>query len=358
MPTTSIAPRTSRKSWRLPQRVLAVVSFLGAGSLLGGCPIYDDNDPYYSTPASRGSCTGSSCACDSSFDCPNGYSCQAGSCVSTSPSCTSPSQCASGSVCGTDQRCHPGTCQTYGCPSGYACTLSGGSVSCVRSGATDAGADAAPAPECSADSTCSNKLGSGAKCLNGSCVAPKDQCSDATQCPGTAQCVDGACTPQCDATHPCPTGFSCDAKGVCAGNPTPCSSGTSCSGGNVCVSGHCVAPCSAGSCTGGLVCVGGGCVPNQKPQFVCQTEGVRDACAAGSLCLRHSCYIGCGGGDAGADAGASCLGADKFNVCKSVQTASGTYSVCGSTSNLGTECDPAQNKACTGGKVCIDGFCR
>ena len=57
----------------------------------------------------------------------------------------------------------------------------------------------------------------------------------------------------------------------------------------------------------------------------------------------------------GADA---CKSADKFNVCKSVTTSSGAHSVCGSDTNLGTDCDPTQGKNCASPLICIDGFCR
>jgi hypothetical protein len=141
-------------------------------------------------------------------------------------------------------------------------------------------------------------------------------------------------------------------------NPTPCGTApdaTTCAPETTCAQNHCVTPCGAdGSCAGGLVCVEGGCVPNQKPQFTCATEGTKDACATGSICLHHSCYIGCDP-DAGSDA---CKSADQFNVCKSVPTSSGTYAVCGSSTNLGTDCDPTQGKACSGALLCIDGFCR
>jgi hypothetical protein len=124
----------------------------------------------------------------------------------------------------------------------------------------------------------------------------------------------------------------------------------------VCVEQHCVAPCgSNNACGTGLVCVAGGCIPDQKPQFVCATEGKQYACASGSLCLHHNCYIAC---DSSSDAGAQCKNADQFNLCKSVTTASGTYSVCGSASNLGSDCDPTVGKNCSGGLICIDGFCR
>jgi hypothetical protein len=116
---------------------------------------------------------------------------------------------------------------------------------------------------------------------------------------------------------------------------------------------HCVDACAAGSCGTGLTCEDGGCVPDQRPVFICSTDGVQDNCQAGSICLRHSCYIACG--DAGADA---CKSADRFNQCKTVTTSSGPHNVCGSTDNLGTDCDPTQGKNCSAGAICIDGYCK
>jgi hypothetical protein len=196
----------------------------------------------------------------------------------------------------------------------------------------------------------------GSKCLSGKCTAPVDQCADGSQCPNGGQCVGGSCTPSCDANKPCPTGYACDlAKGVCTDNPAPCTSSTQCTGGNVCVDEHCVAPCGAnGECGAGLVCVDGGCTPDEKPIFICNNDGQQDNCQQGSICVRHSCYIACD-----PDAGnGSCTGADKFNICKAVTTTTGSYSVCGSSSNLGTECDPTQNKTCANPLVCIDGYCK
>ncbi len=168
--------------------------------------------------------------------------------------------------------------------------------------------------------------------------------------------MNGACTPSCDANTPCPTGYACDtSKGVCTGNTTPCTTGTQCAGGKACVQEHCVDPCGAGgTCGTGLKCVDDGCTPDQKPVFTCSTDGAQGSCQAGSLCLRHSCYIGCD-----ADAGATaCKNADNFNQCKPVTTSSGTYSVCGSTTNLGTDCDPTQGKTCSNSLICIDGYCK
>jgi hypothetical protein len=165
--------------------------------------------------------------------------------------------------------------------------------------------------------------------------------------------VQGACTAKCSATKKCPTGYECDPKGVCTTNPSPCTTSAQCTGGKACVQEHCVDPCGAGgTCNNGLKCVDGGCTPDQRPVFTCKSDGIQDNCAAGSICIRHSCYIGCSA-DAGAD---QCKTSDQFNQCKPVTTSSGTYSVCGSTSNLGNECAP--DRPCAVPLICIDGYCR
>ncbi len=320
------------------KRIVTFVSFAVAGIALFGCPIYGDDGA-----ASR--------SCRTTSDCASNATCQQGRCVTNNSACTQPTDCPQGSVCGTDGNCRTGDCVQNGCVSGYVCKLQGGVATCVATNPPPN--DGGPGTECMTDSTCVPTKGAGAKCLNGTCVAAADQCSDATQCQGGYQCVQGVCTPSCSAQKPCPTGYSCDIqKGVCTGNPTPCSSSSQCNG-NVCVQGHCVTPCSGNSCGTGLVCVGGGCIPDQKPQFVCATEGMQDACKMGSLCLHHNCYIGCD-----SDASMPCKNADQFNICKSVTTISGTYSVCGSSTNLGNEGDPTQGKNCNGGLICIDGYCR
>jgi hypothetical protein len=357
------------------KRAVSFVLFGLGSAALFGCPIYpadrdhrlciDDDcyacpDPYYSS-----ACTPLSC--DGDRDCPSDHTCTSDHrCVYTSGApagsssggvtgCAHPAQCPPETTCGADNQCHRGDCSTTGCPSGYVCRLdsgSGGKPACMPIGADGGGGSSST---CRSDKDCPSPTGS--RCLTGSCVAPQDQCADATQCPGkNAQCVDGACTPSCNANTPCPTGYSCDAaKGVCTGNATPCTSGAQCAAGKTCVQEHCVEPCGAGgTCGAGLKCVDGGCTPDQRPVFTCAIDGAQDSCQPGSICLRHSCYIGCS-----ADAGeGACKSADNFNQCKPVTTSSGTYDVCGSTSNLGTECDPTQNKACTSGLICIDGYCK
>lgn len=339
---------------------------LGAAAL-GGCPIYSDDDRAHRV------CVGSDCyscpdpyvssncydfSCYSDTDCPSGYACGSNHRCHvtdglpppppTGTLCTKPSDCPAGSTCGADNKCHTGDCSSSGCPSNFVCKLTNGAPTCEPVGG-DGGTSA-----CKADGDC--PVPAGSKCLSGSCVAPSDQCADATQCAPGSQCVQGACTPSCSANKPCPTGYACDdAKGVCTGTTGACTNSTQCQGGTVCVEEHCVTPCGAGlTCAAGLVCVDGGCTPDEKPVFTCTVDGAQDKCQAGSLCLRHSCYISCDA-DAGPDA---CKNADQFNVCKSVTTSSGPHSVCGSDTNLGTDCDPTQGKNCASPLVCIDGFCR
>lgn len=347
------------------KRIATLFSFGLAGVALFGCPIYSQTN-------SQRVCNSTGCyrcpngvydsecdpwACTRTTDCPNGYVCDPNALVCVADgagTCKSPTDCAAGQTCASDGKCRPGDCSTNGCVSGFVCKVSGGTASCVPGTVSDAGPDAAPPPQCMDDTGCA-QLGQGAKCLSGKCFAPSDLCADATQCQEGYQCVAGVCTPSCSAQKPCPTGYQCDTgKGVCTLNPNPCTTSSQCSGGQVCVQQHCVAPCGPNdTCPTGLVCVAGGCMPDQKPTFVCSMEGTQDVCKMGSLCLRHNCYISCD-----ADAADSCKNADKFNVCKQVSTGSGTYSVCGSGTNLGSECDPTQGKACNGGLICIDGFCR
>jgi hypothetical protein len=348
---------------------LAMLSF-GALALYG-CPVY-------SGPGGGG---GNGCY-DYGYGCPGPSSCQ------------SNYDCPSGSSCDLST----GTC-SQACPGGY--VLSGGTLQCISSdGGVDSGAaDATTRDSGTADATsdatsdatadassdttsptdggvdssfsgCTNNAecvamagdggGTGAQCLDGVCYSAANQCSDSTQCTGTQQCVQGVCTPTCSSTISCPTGYSCDTQNmVCSGNSAPCGGAdggaAACSAGTTCVQEHCVAPCAeGGTCSGGLVCVDGGCMPNQQPTFVCSVDGQQDSCAAGSICLHHNCYISCNP-EAGASA---CMDADQFNICKQVSTSTGTYNVCGSSANLGNQCDPTQGMNCPNGAVCIDGYCR
>ncbi len=351
------------------KRALTIGIFGAFTAILAGCPIFPDarntrvcdSEGCYLCPDGNLDDRCVDWQCSSSSACPSGYRCDSNSrCVSGSPttppktgtSCASTSDCRAGEVCGSDSRCHTGNCADWGCPSSQVCRLANGVPECSSS--TPPKNDAGVGPGCYKDADCASTAG--AKCLSGTCTAPVDQCSDATQCAGGNQCVQGVCTPSCSASKPCPTGFGCDlAKGVCTQNPTPCTEGgNQCASGTTCVQERCVTPCGTGNtCPSGLICIDGGCIPDQRPVFTCAKEGERDACAVGSVCLRHSCYIACD-----SDAANACRASDTFNVCKQVTTPTGKYSVCGSDSNLGSECDPAQGKSCNSPLLCIDGFCR
>jgi len=320
----------------------ALLSVGASAVFLGGCPVFPDND---NLPDGWSSTT-----CSTSSECPSGYSCY------------------SDGYCRADS--NTGDCTRTGCDVGFTCLLQGGSAICVDSSTigsdggtstTDAGGDSSKGV-CHRDAECSSV--SGSKCLNGTCVAPSSQCSDFTQCVAGSQCVEGVCTPTCNETKPCPTGYGCDGNGVCTLNPTPCAeAGNECTGGKTCVEERCVDPCAStadggAACAGDLVCEEGGCAINETPSFVCDVEGEvgtgnPKSCAVGSVCIHHNCYIACD-----QDAGDACKTSDAFNVCKQVTSASVNYSVCGSATNLGSECDPTAGKACLQPKVCIDGFCK
>ena len=248
----------------------------------------------------------------------------------------------------------PGDCTENGCPSGFTCKLQNGTAECVANSGNDAGPS--PYSGCFSDNECASgdAGGAGYKCLNAKCTAPPDQCADETQCGSGEQCVQGVCTPSCSATVQCPNGYSCDSNGVCTGNPTACTvPGGACGSNGICIEGHCDAKCGTNNtCGNGLVCVNGGCMPNQKANFICTgSDGTQSECAGGSVCLRHNCYISCQ-----SDPNA-CATADQFNICKTVTTTSGSFNVCGSTSNLGSDCDPTIGKNCAASGVCIDGYC-
>lgn len=368
---------------KVMKRLLLGITVLVGAAILGGCPIY---------PSSSGNeyrvCDGTGC-----YSCPDtSYS---GACIGWQ--CNTDTDCGTGYVCSASSACVPAPpasydagndCSVTGCPDGYVCKLSNGVAQCVaHAGGTDGGAatdagtgtdasstsdagnmsdasDAATiAGPCNGDGDCG---GHGARCVDGQCTSQVDLCSDGSQCVVSGYaCVDGLCEATCSASQPCPSGFACDfTRGVCNLNPGACSGSgaSSCQGGAVCVEGHCAPPCSSAeggpACAAGLVCVNGGCIPDQAAHFSCANDGdegqLANACLTGFTCLHHSCYPSCN-----VDAGGGCPSSAPSGIaCKNVTIETGTYGVCGTASTLGSECDPAQGKACTGSAVCVDGYCK
>jgi hypothetical protein len=353
-------------------RFLLGIGILGAAAVLGGCPIYGGSNEYQV-------CSGPGPGC---YSCPDpSYS---GACISMQ--CNTNSDCGVGYECNSDNQCVQAPtsdggvndCSVNGCPDGYTCTLAGGVASCVaspeagtthdsgppsfdggipiESGTSEASAYTGP---CNADTDCH---GGGEKCVDGICTAQVNLCSDGTQCVvAGSSCVDGICEPTCTASNPCPSGYGCDfTRGVCNLDPGGCTGVgmTECQGGATCVDTHCVPPCEAdgGSCADGQVCVNGGCIPNQAATFACANDGdqgqLANSCNEGYTCLHHDCYAACSD-----DGGDSCGLAFSTSTCKDVTIETGTYAVCAPPGTLGSDCDPAQGKYCSGSSVCINGSC-
>jgi len=264
--------------------------------------------------------------------------------------CGNPDDCAAGETCAPNGTCQPGSCaqglptgEPLGCIQGFVCEGNGTNATCVPE---------TPAA-CGADVDCAD-LGAGYLCVSGICTAPQDQCFDQTQCRGDARCVEGKCTPACRADGDCPSSYRCDTTlGVCSQPARPCVITDDCGGpDSVCVDGACVPRSDGPTCPEGDVWVENGCIPNQSSKFVCAVDGEQDVCAPGSICLNHSCYISCEQPNTNACDSQS----PSLRECRTVTTSSGVHRVCGSSENLGSECNP--EAPCGDGKICIDGFCR
>jgi hypothetical protein len=376
----------------LMKRLFGLALFGVTTAVLGGCPVYSGNQTNSYEVCNQDGCywcpentLSNGCVPAGGGQCQGYEPCGSVSNDAGIPSddtgtgttfCTQPSNCPEGYTCAASGTCQLGDCSVTGCVAGYSCELENGSLTCVSEGTVpDSGAgEASSSGDSSSDDAgvaCQSNLDCPTSdlCLDGVCVPPPGQCFDGSQCVvGGDKCVQGACSPPCTISEDgggastCPTGYACmsvddaSSAGVCLGNPTPCESNPSvCPTGTVCAQDHCVLPCNeGGACAQGEECVQGGCVPNQNAKFICATDGVQDACESGSICIDHNCYIACSP-DAGA---AACQTADQFNECKPVTAAGATYYVCGSSTDLGTECNPTLGQLCANaGAICIDGYC-
>lgn len=99
------------------KRFPIVLLFLGVGSMLPGCPIYDDE---------------SECSADD--DCPLDYVCDSlvGSCRPNE--CTAPTQCPADQTCSSSGKCIAQDCSwpEVGCVAGYVCSTKTGVWECVK----------------------------------------------------------------------------------------------------------------------------------------------------------------------------------------------------------------------------------
>jgi hypothetical protein len=369
------------------KRLFGLALFGVATAVLGGCPVYSGNQNnsyevcnqsgcYWCPENSMSSACLPSGQCDGYGNCSTDAGAPSDDTGTGTITCSQPGACPEGYTCAASGTCQLGDCSITACVAGYSCELENGTLTCVLSGPNNV--DSGVPEEASASDSSSDDAGIACQsnadcpstylCLDGACVPPSEQCFDGTQCVvGGDKCVQGACSPTCTVSEDgggssCPAGYSCttiedaSTSGVCSGNPTPCESNPSvCATGTVCAQNHCVTPCgTGGACAQGEECIQGGCVPNQNAKFICTTDGVQDACESGSICIDRNCYIACNP-DAGATA---CQTADQFNECKPVTASGTTYYVCGSSTDLGTECNPTLGQLCPNtGAICVDGYC-
>lgn len=256
--------------------------------------------------------------------------------------CGNPDDCGASQTCAPDGTCQDGDCSTVGCIFGYACNAASGV--CEPTSAAACGTDA----DCAA-------AGAGYACVSGLCTAPEDQCFDQGQCGANEKCAGGKCTDSCTTDAECSAAFACDtALGLCTTPKKACAITNDCGGPNeVCVDGACVPRSDMGACGADEAWVENGCIPDQAATFTCAIDGQQDVCAMGSLCLHHSCYISCEPPNQTA-----CDNLPQLNLCKAVVSSSGAHQVCGSSSNLGNDCDPQSGASCGAGQICIDGYCK
>jgi hypothetical protein len=213
---------------------------------------------------------------------------------------------------------------------------------------------------CDSDAACA----AGSICIAGSdgkggvCTSPANQCFDGSQCGPNEKCVAGKCTLGCTTNADCRDGFTCDTThGICTVPAKTCKITNDCaSAKEVCVGGVCVPRSNGGTCPAGDVWTENGCIPNQAATFTCINDGVQDACAMGSICLHHDCWISC---DPSTMVPCNTPNS-QFPQCKAVVSSSGTHNVCGSSANLGNQCGAGSpnNAMCTGANICIDGYCK
>ena len=258
--------------------------------------------------------------------------------------CGNPNDCAAAETCAADGTCRAGDCLTIPCINQFQCGITASGPACVR----------ADAKACGADRHCLSDQ----RCIDGSCTAVTELCTDRSQCGAAKACADGRCVTSCTTDGQCAPGFLCrTALGICGAKSKPCARTNDCTdAAEVCVDAACVPRCAAagasGTGAGAGLCIDNGCVPRAAIASECDGQGTQDRCAAGRICLHHHCYISCA-----QDAG-GCSAQSNAPVCKPVAVAGVSYAVCGTTETLGTECDLTAAKPCSDGKTCVDGFCR
>lgn len=287
--------------------------------------------------------------CDSTgcFEC-DGYGCKEVPIPTLTPcSYAGDTTCAAGTVC-TELGCLA-PCKTDGeCAKGLVCK----DAYCAPPTVTSV-----KPLTCGASKDCS-KLGSGALCVDGKCVAAPAcegtscTCKYSSDCGTGRLCVDAKCATACSATSPCPTGFDCSDKGYCVEGKPVCglaAGGAACPSGQKCVDGHCSSGCATDDqCLGAdgkpdptQRCVGGACIPDTRTDPKCAGDA---QCATGSQkCVDGFCKYTCSTDD----------------TCKAIDSRIGacspTEKICRAPEEIAAKCT---SKADCGDKSCVDGQCK
>lgn len=317
-------------------RVSAALAMLGGLSLLWSAPGCGPGDTSYK-------CDSTGC-----FEC-DGYGCKEVPTPTITPCAfAGDSACSSGTVC-TELGCLK-TCATDdACEKGLVCKK-GLCTPPTITGVTPI--------TCGASTDCS-KLGAGALCVDGACVAaPKCEgtsctCKYSSDCGDGRICVDSKCATSCSASDPCPSGFDCSDKGYCVEGKPVCgtaAAGAACPSGKKCVDGHCTAGCATDDqCLGAdgkpdptQRCVGGACIPDTRTDPKCAGDA---QCSTGSQkCVDGFCRYTCT-----TDA-----------TCKAIDNRIGTCSpselICRSAEDLAAKCKSKSD--CPTDKSCVDGQCK
>ncbi|MBI2389343.1 MAG: hypothetical protein HYV09_07075 [Deltaproteobacteria bacterium] len=331
-PSVSRAIPPHRSPWRFGA-ALAMVALGGLALAAPGCGGGD----------TRYRCDSTGC-----FDC-DSYGCKAVPTPTLVPCAwAGDSACTGGTVC-TDLGCLA-PCKADGeCAKGLVCKKS----LCTPPTVTEA-----KPLVCASGDDCT-KLGAGALCVDGKCVAAPPcegascSCKYSSDCGTGRLCVDSKCETACGPGAPaCPTGFDCGDKGYCVeGKPTcgPLAGGAACPSGQKCVDGRCSTGCASDDqCLGAdgkpdpkQRCIGGACVPDPRTDPTCSGD---TQCTSGTQkCVDGFCKYTCASDDA----------------CKAIDSRLGSCSetekICRAPEEIAAKCT---SKADCGDKSCVDGQCK